>query len=239
MADANTMHGLTSSLTSQTMSTQGSPEQQHAHIQPQHPQHPQHLSNGDLQNHAGMQMAMAPPPPPPPQQPPVDGANPEQPVKRKPGRPKGSGKKPVDPNAPPKIKRPVGRPRKDGLPAGSVGPRRPSRPRKRPPGTFASGPQPSPGAYSYGVSLYHNIVSLSPCIALSRTEHGPERALRLLRDRITESMTAGQSPPYLISLGRTYRAVPSVGCCICASRDALSSRAPVLMLCFRLDTIRG
>ncbi|KAH9948723.1 hypothetical protein B0H21DRAFT_845640 [Amylocystis lapponica] len=60
------------------------------------------------------------------------------PVKRKPGRPKGSGKKPIDPNAEPKIKRPVGRPRKDGLPAGSVGPRRASRPRKRPPGTFAS-----------------------------------------------------------------------------------------------------
>ncbi|PCH42386.1 hypothetical protein WOLCODRAFT_102040 [Wolfiporia cocos MD-104 SS10] len=68
-----------------------------------------------------------------------DGTDPQTPVKRKPGRPKGSGKKPVDPNAEPKIKRPVGRPRKDGLPAGSVGPRRASRPRKRPPGTFASG----------------------------------------------------------------------------------------------------
>jgi hypothetical protein len=67
--------------------------------------------------------------------------NPEVPVKRKPGRPKGSGKKPVPEDDPPKIKRPVGRPRKDGLPAGSVNaPRRPpGRPRKRPPGQFASG----------------------------------------------------------------------------------------------------
>ncbi|PIL35610.1 hypothetical protein GSI_02338 [Ganoderma sinense ZZ0214-1] len=149
MDDANAMHSLSSTLATQPLSSQSSPEQQHAHVQhQQHPQHPQHMPNPtDLQNHAGMQMAMAPPPP---QQPPVDGANPDQPVKRKPGRPKGSGKKPVDPNAPPKIKRPVGRPRKDGLPAGSVGPRRASRPRKRPPGTFASGPQPGSGGYSYG-----------------------------------------------------------------------------------------
>ncbi|PBK67705.1 hypothetical protein ARMSODRAFT_958712 [Armillaria solidipes] len=46
--------------------------------------------------------------------------------KRRPGRPKGSGKKYPD-GAPPKIKRPVGRPRKDGFPAGSVNPPRPSR----------------------------------------------------------------------------------------------------------------
>lgn len=60
-------------------------------------------------------------------------------VKRKPGRPKGSGKKTVDPNEPPKAKRPVGRPRKDGLPAGSLGPKKPSnRNRKRPPGKFAA-----------------------------------------------------------------------------------------------------
>ncbi|KIY68717.1 hypothetical protein CYLTODRAFT_394971, partial [Cylindrobasidium torrendii FP15055 ss-10] len=37
--------------------------------------------------------------------------------KRRPGRPKGSGKKQY---AEPKVKRPVGRPRKDGLPAGST-----------------------------------------------------------------------------------------------------------------------
>ncbi|KAJ8084555.1 hypothetical protein PM082_003328 [Marasmius tenuissimus] len=54
----------------------------------------------------------------------------ETPIKRKPGRPKGSGKK--DSNNPTTpvangVKRPVGRPRKDGLPAGSAGP---SRPRK-------------------------------------------------------------------------------------------------------------
>ena len=46
---------------------------------------------------------------------------PTTPVKRGPGRPKGSGvKKHIDPNAPVLPKRPVGRPRKDGLPAGSV-----------------------------------------------------------------------------------------------------------------------
>ncbi|KAI0359905.1 hypothetical protein OH77DRAFT_1419253 [Trametes cingulata] len=144
MADSNTIHSLTSTLASQPMSTPGGSDQQHA----QHAQHPQHIPNpGELQTHPGMPMGMGPPPPPPA---PVDGANPEQPVKRRPGRPKGSGKKPVDPNAPPKIKRPVGRPRKDGLPAGSVGPRRPNRPRKRPPGSFASGAQASPPGFGYG-----------------------------------------------------------------------------------------
>jgi hypothetical protein len=69
---------------------------------------------------------------------------PATPVKRKPGRPKGSGKK-ADPDAPPKAKRPVGRPRKDGLPAGSVGPRKPARARKAPPGQFANvAPVPAP-----------------------------------------------------------------------------------------------
>ncbi|KAH9838455.1 uncharacterized protein C8Q71DRAFT_751363 [Rhodofomes roseus] len=101
------------------------------------------------QQQPGGQPAVDPnaPPPPPPQ---LNGAPlvlgpdtviPEVPVKRKPGRPKGSGKKQLDPNAEPKPKRPVGRPRKDGLPAGSVGPKRPGRPRKRPPGSFASGGQ--------------------------------------------------------------------------------------------------
>ncbi|KZT07583.1 uncharacterized protein LAESUDRAFT_811853 [Laetiporus sulphureus 93-53] len=85
-----------------------------------------------------------------------DGTNPEVPLKRKPGRPKGSGKKQLDMNAEPKIKRPVGRPRKDGLPAGSVGPRRASRPRKRPPGTFASGAQSVSAAavFSYGYNNF-------------------------------------------------------------------------------------
>lgn len=56
------------------------------------------------------------------------------PAKRGPGRPKGSTKKSfeIDPAAPPKVKRPVGRPRKDGRPAGSVPKvaRGPGRPRK-------------------------------------------------------------------------------------------------------------
>ena len=53
--------------------------------------------------------------------------NSAEPVKRRPGRPKGSSKKNLlgVPPPLPKIKRPVGRPRKDGLPAGSVGPERP------------------------------------------------------------------------------------------------------------------
>ena len=66
---------------------------------------------------------------------------PTAPVKRKVGRPKGSTNKPQSANS--KVhngqKRPVGRPRKDGLPAGSVktpsvknGPG-PGRPRKNPP----------------------------------------------------------------------------------------------------------
>ena len=71
---------------------------------------------------------------------------PEQPVKRRPGRPKGSGKKAIDLSTEPKIKRPVGRPRKDGLPAGSVGPKKPGRPRKRAPGTYAT-----PGHMPYPV----------------------------------------------------------------------------------------
>ncbi|KAH9481806.1 hypothetical protein JR316_0006333 [Psilocybe cubensis] len=47
------------------------------------------------------------------------------PIKRRPGRPKGSTKKNLLAGGPlpPKPKRPVGRPRKDGFPAGSVGPR--------------------------------------------------------------------------------------------------------------------
>ncbi|TRM65098.1 hypothetical protein BD626DRAFT_240745 [Schizophyllum amplum] len=45
------------------------------------------------------------------------------PQKRRPGRPRGSGKKYAETNPDlPKIRRPVGRPRKDGLPAGSLGP---------------------------------------------------------------------------------------------------------------------
>lgn len=65
---------------------------------------------------------------------PVANTNGDQqlPVKRRPGRPKGSTKKHLlgEPT-PPKNKRPVGRPRKDGLPAGSVGPSRAKRERNR------------------------------------------------------------------------------------------------------------
>lgn len=54
---------------------------------------------------------------------PTPGTEPDAtPAKRKRGRPKGSTNK-TSTSSEPKIKRPVGRPRKDGLPAGSV-PRR-------------------------------------------------------------------------------------------------------------------
>lgn len=71
-------------------------------------------------------------------QPQATVVQPEQNMKRRPGRPKGSGKKAIDLGTEPKVKRPVGRPRKDGLPAGSVGPKKPGRPRKRAPGTYAT-----------------------------------------------------------------------------------------------------
>ncbi|KAH9985115.1 hypothetical protein BJV77DRAFT_1034018 [Russula vinacea] len=57
---------------------------------------------------------------PQPSLPPAQGSD-ANPSNRGPGRPKGSGvKKHIDPNTPTPPKRPVGRPRKDGLPAGSV-----------------------------------------------------------------------------------------------------------------------
>ena len=61
-------------------------------------------------------------------------------VKRRPGRPKGSTKKTLLGTASPspaKAKRPVGRPRKDGLPAGSVGP---SRKREKPASSVSNVP---------------------------------------------------------------------------------------------------
>lgn len=63
--------------------------------------------------------------------------DPAIPVKRGPGRPKGSGKKQrinAEPSSSPttKVKRPVGRPRKDGLPAGSLLPPKDKRPAGRP-----------------------------------------------------------------------------------------------------------
>ena len=83
------------------------------------------------------------------------GSNPQPteaaPQKRTPGRPKGSMKKNPDPNAPPKVKRPVGRPRKDGLPAGSVqrAPRPVGRPRKRQTDTFNGPPGVANAAHSH------------------------------------------------------------------------------------------
>jgi hypothetical protein len=121
MADSSLHSTLSGALTSQTMSM-GDASQQHSQQHPQ--QHPQQHQGGDT---IGVQPQQA-----------VAPANPETPVKRRPGRPKGSGKKQLEGNGEPKIKRPVGRPRKDGLPAGSVGPKKPARPRKRAPGDFAA-----------------------------------------------------------------------------------------------------
>lgn len=126
MAESSLHSTLSGALTSQTMSTSDSSQQ-----------HPQHAPSSDP-NLVQQQQ---------PQQPP---ASPEIPVKRKPGRPKGSGKKQLE-NAEPKIKRPVGRPRKDGLPAGSVGPKKPARPRKRGPGDFAVGVPPTGILPPFGV----------------------------------------------------------------------------------------
>ncbi|TDL17964.1 hypothetical protein BD410DRAFT_793840 [Rickenella mellea] len=66
----------------------------------------------------------------------------ETPVRRGPGRPKGSGKKGRDPIAILEGRRPVGRPRKDGLPAGSFLPTKErksaGRPRKSAPGAIGT-----------------------------------------------------------------------------------------------------
>ncbi|KAF9532698.1 hypothetical protein CPB83DRAFT_635148 [Crepidotus variabilis] len=67
------------------------------------------------------------------------------PIKRRPGRPKGSTKKNLLAGEviSHKVKRPVGRPRKDGLPAGSVGPSRVKR--EVAPGPHHGLPVPYPG----------------------------------------------------------------------------------------------
>lgn len=78
------------------------------------------------------------------------------PAKRRPGRPKGSGKKQPPENPAvigEKIKRPVGRPRKDGLPAGSVGTRRATQSRKPSGKAHAEPAQALPGAPFPGVSI--------------------------------------------------------------------------------------
>lgn len=73
-----------------------------------------HVPESSTSNHAGA----------PPSGSVSTNGNPSEPIKRRPGRPKGSSKKNLL-GTPTKIKRPVGRPRKDGFPAGSVGPNRP------------------------------------------------------------------------------------------------------------------
>lgn len=82
--------------------------------------HGNQMAGVDQQQQMGQQMPMNP-----------DGS----PVKRRPGRPKGSTKKNLLAGSPvpPKIKRPVGRPRKDGYPAGSVGSQRVKRERTQAP----------------------------------------------------------------------------------------------------------
>lgn len=107
-------------------------------------------------------------------------------IKRRPGRPKGSGKKALiagdssDP-ATPKIKRPVGRPRKDGLPSGSVGPRRPSRPRKSAPAKLgANGPE----VPFTGVRTYTSHVNLkSTKVTIRVTSLCPQRYNRIHNGR--------------------------------------------------------
>jgi hypothetical protein len=88
------------------------------------------------------------------------------PQKRKPGRPKGSTKKNTlgAESASPKIKRPVGRPRKDGFPAGSVSvprPRPPKQPRTQPPAS-QSHFDPSMGGVGYPPIAYAPSVSVGP-----------------------------------------------------------------------------
>jgi hypothetical protein len=75
------------------------------------------------------------------------------PPKRKPGRPKGSGKKPPPDPAiiTERVKRPVGRPRKDGLPAGSVGARRANQLRRSSVKMSTEAPQLPPGIPFAGV----------------------------------------------------------------------------------------
>jgi hypothetical protein len=109
------------------------------------------------------------------------------PPKRRPGRPKGSTKKPVDLNAPPKVKRPVGRPRKDGLPAGSVGVGRPSaRLRKAPPGQFAAGSEgPSSGLIKWEQTNDQQSLSAGPSRITHLTSPTNEWTTLLREDKNT------------------------------------------------------
>lgn len=107
-------------------------------------------SSSDVPQTLGTLSSNSGPPEAPPQQteaPPssshVDPETVSTPIKRRPGRPKGSGKKSIGAitgndaaDSAIKVKRPVGRPRKDGLPAGSLkgaSAVRTSRPRKSAP----------------------------------------------------------------------------------------------------------
>ncbi|KAI0926232.1 hypothetical protein AcW1_008450 [Taiwanofungus camphoratus] len=158
MAEAS-IHSLTSTLATQSLSM--SDPSQHTSSQtgggePVPIQPTSHATQGGVEPPPMQGLGELPVPVNP------DNTNSETPIKRRPGRPKGSGKKVIDANAEPKIKRPVGRPRKDGLPAGSVGPRRASRPRKRPPGTFASGPQSTTGVFPYAPSFSNFVPPIDP-----------------------------------------------------------------------------
>ena len=207
MADGS-LHSLTSTLAStQTLSapnpSQHTPATQPAGNAPNDP--------GVVPPHLNGQAVILGP----------DTIIPEVPVKRKPGRPKGSGKKQLDPNAEVKPKRPVGRPRKDGLPAGSVGPKRPSRPRKRPPGSFASGGQSVSAAFQgYAVSPPSSSTCTNPdsaclkaTISLSRpsTMEGVCPPYGRNAGRSSSTSTAGspaciphRSQPRQRQLGRTF-----------------------------------
>lgn len=101
---------------------------------------------------------------------PVDPQQPDAssvPQKRKPGRPKGSTKKNTlgVESASPKIKRPVGRPRKDGFPAGSVSaprPRAPKQPRSQAPASHQSFFDPNMSGVGYPPMGYAPSISAGP-----------------------------------------------------------------------------
>ncbi|KAF7796014.1 hypothetical protein EIP86_007183 [Pleurotus ostreatoroseus] len=148
-----TLGGMSTALSSQTLSLGEASANQPT-------------QGGDL-------LAHAPPPPPGPGD---ANPNPETPVKRRPGRPKGSGKKSVDLSPQnQKPKRPVGRPRKDGLPPGTVTEKK-QRPRKRPPGSFATVPGvngQAPGLMPFGLppfadpTQWHASLSVPPIPTLA------------------------------------------------------------------------
>jgi hypothetical protein len=95
-------------------------------------------------------------------------------VKRKPGRPKGTGRKPHAPPPAPKIKRPVGRPRKDGLPAGSMGRRKLNRGQRRDDGVFSAFNRQTPvsmSPYSTVCSSCENAIRAGDILNRLRNRH--------------------------------------------------------------------